>query len=485
MALPPPPPIQADRSTNGNGQPPPAPIKPAATASPPPGQASQTSDSSQPIDPNDPYAQERKKYTRPWEQIPSVEPVDLGDTEAFQNSIQQQRGTFLGYNELHNEVWQEPDKPDGTKGSRYILQQGEQPYSDTRYYENQGPRQFTFKEGAYMPEINKVVAEYNGRDPWTNQAYVGSGGPGQPLTDDDKVALHGKIQAWINSKDPGQYYQQGLQQEQDRIKQFEALSDNMSKLNDKDIGLYTNYIKNWDNATRQDFIKNAPTAEDKVKRIAFVNVVNQLTYLQDKDIPVLGAPPQHEGGGGGGIEAPGLAVMAGSKWGAWGALLGLGAEQAIQKGSSAAQYLLGHGPLLYQLRDSLPQQLNQMKGDYIDNVSYLGQNRYRYTQNMRDSANGYIDDLKKAEINRDTPPGYSRPIPEAAESKQKGIIQGGWYSRYQSGGLVMPPPAPISKRQPLAQPVPSYASQAELNAAGHPAGTRFHWQPTNREYVTT
>jgi hypothetical protein len=73
---------------------------------------------------------------------------------------------------------------------------------------------------------------------------------------------------------------------------------------------------------------------------------------------------------------------------------------------------------------------------------------------------------------------------------------------YQHGGLVkqpmpaplggpkssappLPPlmPAPIAQKPARRGPVPSYGTQAELDAAGHPPGTTFHWRPTNRVYV--
>lgn len=477
MALPPPPPIQADRSTNGNGQPPPAPIKPAANASPTPGQSSQTQANPPP---SDLYAQDRANFgTTPYEDIAPVEPVNLGDTEAFQDSIQKQRGTFLGYNELHNEVWQEPDKPDGTKGSRYILQQGEQPYSDTRYYENQGPRQFTFKEGAYMPEINKVVAEYNGRDPWTNEAFVGSNGPGKPLTDDDKVALAGKIEAWNKSNDI-EPYQDKLDQQRETIEQYDQMRRDMGKLSDSDIGLWANILKKWNQATQGDFVKNGGAPEDMAKRAAVVDLTQRIQWLRARGMATLGAPAEQAPPSSAGVKAPPLAMLA---KGATGMIGGAIAENIIEKGADAIGYLTSGGNLA-GLRLGLPSETNDLKKSYFNDISTLASNRYRVTQNMRDNAKRYGQDLVADKIYRNTPATLSEPIPEGPPSAAK--QQSGWYSRgYQKGGLVMPPPAPISKRQSLAQPVPSYASQAELNAAGHPAGTRFHWQPTNREYVTT
>jgi hypothetical protein len=45
--------------------------------------------------------------------------------------------------------------------------------------------------------------------------------------------------------------------------------------------------------------------------------------------------------------------------------------------------------------------------------------------------------------------------------------------------------APLQAINQAGQGLPSYANQAELDAAAHPPGTRFHWKPTNQEYVTT
>jgi hypothetical protein len=72
------------------------------------------------------------------------------------------------------------------------------------------------------------------------------------------------------------------------------------------------------------------------------------------------------------------------------------------------------------------------------------------------------------------------PVPE--QPAETGAPVAGGRAMFQYGGLVS---APIARAAPTMQAqIPSYASQAELDAAAHPPGTRFHWQPTDQEYIT-
>jgi hypothetical protein len=432
-----------------------------------------------------------------WEPVKSIEPASIADSAAMQSAINNFRGTFLGKNELNNEVWQDPT------GRRYVLQQGANPWSDIRYYQNQGPTEVRMNESQYMPAVQQMAAQYGGLDPWTNQPYVGRNGRAlspadlaRPENMGEALALAGKIQAFHNSPalDPGQL--ENLQGQENVAGAFQKMKDDMASLNNKDIDKTTQINKAFMDMTDQDFVGKG-LGEDK--RAALQDIQQQIQYLHDLGVPVLGKPQKGE--------APEMPGFAATGWGIVGSVA-----------TSVARNVMTTGQSLAGLRGSIPQALNAVRKNYYETVSNLANQHYRVDQYMRDLANEYAGNLKAEGLGRNTPVQYSARIKEGPETpapvQPKGppkpflerditeipgmigdvlktqIPGTSWLSKVLPGQPVkpkpQPPPAPVAKPTPGSASVgnlPSYASQDELDAAGHPPGTVFHWQPTDSEYV--
>jgi hypothetical protein len=447
-----------------------------------------------------------------WQDIPNPQPASLADHPEIQKSIDNFRGQYLYDNAKGFPVYQKG-------GVKYVLAPGKDQYSDTRVYDGGAVQDATLPTSDYMPQINQMVELAGGRDPWTNQPFTGD------LTDpQQKVALAAKIKAWNDAPpvDPG--LQKDLNNSDDAVAVTQKVQDDMSKLNDADIGKLPQVGRGFLEWTAQDFKDIPGLSTDKA--IALRDLQDHLKQLNG----ILGSKDKDETGH---VQLEG-AKEGTTGWGAVANWLISGVNKAITTGGNLSQY-----------RNSLPQVVNQNKKDFASSVANLANQRYRVSDQMRAKARQYQADLQKQGFGPNdsvlniaqlaegpkTPEPQSQaqaargPIPPAVQQAEDARAQydipwglPGYPSpHYQHGGLVQPMPAPIAAKQylygglpgpmpaplgpkksaatanqpmpaPIAKPVkraavPSYGSQAELDAAGHPPGTVFHWIPTDTKFV--
>jgi hypothetical protein len=445
----------------------------------------------------------------PFPAIPNVEPTFVNQDDDYWKSIDAQRGNYLGDNEKGNQVWQEPGTVDQSgkshPGRKYVLQQGSTPFTDARWYEGESqPTPFEFLEKSQLPGIYNAIRQSNGRDPWTGQQFIGrSGRPmsGSDLLDPanlaDATALSGKIDAYRNTYDiigPGLATE--LQDRRDGIEEVSKMKEDMSKLQSKDLESWNIMGKNVADIFKGDWANQGKDAAENERRAAFLDLISHANNLASEGMATMGRQPETQQGQGQGFNLPQVPAFARTIKGAIGTYLAELGSEAVGKGMSFVGNLFSKGENLNQLRRMLPVQLNQMKRDYIERVGDLAKANFRVTNRHIGYATDYGNDLMSEGIYSKTPITKSKAIPYPAEEVAERAAQKAQTAQGEAQAAQAAPPGfmpQLTPRtgfqrgglvRPRLQNVPSYANQAELNAAGHPPGTLFHWQPTGGHYVT-
>jgi hypothetical protein len=237
--------------------------------------------------------------TDDWQKVADVAPDPLNTHPAIQKSIQDFHGQLLGTNEKGNPVYQKGN-------TKYVICRVTI-NTTIRVFASGYTEDAELPSGAYTPQINQLIADKGGLDPWTNKPFVDANG--KPLsvadmTDDQKVAFAGRIHAWDNSKPVDPSLIGDLNNQRQMVDTFQKMHYDMAQLNNDDFSKVNAIKKGLADWNEGDWVDTGLGSE---KRRALVDLQAQIDQLKSLGQATLG---RKEAAKTGAIEAPKVDLIA-------------------------------------------------------------------------------------------------------------------------------------------------------------------------------